>query len=209
MSMTSLSAQEEGRAFVEAAERTIKMDAALNTATQHFYKPEPVLEQLMSLPEPIKTPVFRAAQLHGTYFKCEDEDERDTRISQLDVFQHSDSSLGTNDNNYNDARGRQDPLAFGHLCLKWQSATKARRAQHLGLEKILFQQSDAKRQESSDNTSWNNPPFDADSSPPNIPATATTYQLGSVEGAIITAEKEKKKGAQLNPTNWSTKVRWR
>eukprot|EP00536_Pseudo-nitzschia_multiseries_P003188 jgi/Psemu1/7117/gm1.7117_g len=62
MSMTSLSAQEEGRAFVEAAEVT--------------------------------------AQLHGTYFKCEDEDERVTRVSQLDVFQRfPDSSLGTNDNN--------------------------------------------------------------------------------------------------------------
>eukprot|EP00536_Pseudo-nitzschia_multiseries_P011328 jgi/Psemu1/28554/gm1.28554_g len=53
------------------------------------------------------------AQLHGTYFKCEDEDERDTsRVSQLDVFQHSDPSFGTNDNNGNDARGGQDPLAF-------------------------------------------------------------------------------------------------
>eukprot|EP00536_Pseudo-nitzschia_multiseries_P006364 jgi/Psemu1/15073/gm1.15073_g len=41
MSMTSLLAQEEGRAFVETA------------------------------------------QLHGTYFKCEDKDERDTRVSQL------------------------------------------------------------------------------------------------------------------------------
>eukprot|EP00536_Pseudo-nitzschia_multiseries_P014342 jgi/Psemu1/38330/gm1.38330_g len=124
MSMTSLSAQEEGRPFVEAAE------------------------------------------LHGTYFKCEDEDERVTRVSQLDVFQHLDSSIGTNDNNNNNnnnnTRGGQDPLEFairrkrerrkklamnatnkvfpslskgmvkrsnklnkGHICLKWHSATKA------------------------------------------------------------------------------------
>eukprot|EP00536_Pseudo-nitzschia_multiseries_P010510 jgi/Psemu1/26173/gm1.26173_g len=76
---------------------------------QHFYHPE--LEQLMPLPKPIQAPVFQAAQLHGTYFKCEDEDERVTRVSQLDIFQHLlDSSLRTNDNNDDDARG--GPLAF-------------------------------------------------------------------------------------------------
>eukprot|EP00536_Pseudo-nitzschia_multiseries_P005047 jgi/Psemu1/11598/gm1.11598_g len=90
MSMTSLLAYQdyEERAFVEAL------------ATRHFYKAEPVLEQSMWPPEPIKSP----------YFNCEDEDERETRVSQLDVFQHSDSSLGTNDNKDN-ARGGQDPLA--------------------------------------------------------------------------------------------------
>eukprot|EP00536_Pseudo-nitzschia_multiseries_P014878 jgi/Psemu1/40450/gm1.40450_g len=73
--MTSLSAQEGGRAFVEAAEvmRSSTMDVARNSATGHFYKPGP--GQYMSPPKTIKTPVFRAAQLHGTYFKYEDEDE--------------------------------------------------------------------------------------------------------------------------------------
>eukprot|EP00536_Pseudo-nitzschia_multiseries_P017213 jgi/Psemu1/49854/gm1.49854_g len=104
MSMTSLLAQEEGRTFVEAAE------AASNTATQHFYHPEP--KQSMPSPKPVQTLVFRAAQLRGTYFKCEDEDERVTRVSQLDAFQHlPDFSLGTSgNNNDNDARG--GPLAF-------------------------------------------------------------------------------------------------
>eukprot|EP00536_Pseudo-nitzschia_multiseries_P017858 jgi/Psemu1/52923/gm1.52923_g len=46
------------------------------------------------------------AQLHGTYFKYEDEDERET----LDVFQRfPDSSLGTNENK---VRVAQDLLAF-------------------------------------------------------------------------------------------------
>eukprot|EP00536_Pseudo-nitzschia_multiseries_P001328 jgi/Psemu1/3080/gm1.3080_g len=300
MPMTSLSTQEEGRAFVEAADGgTMKIDATTNSATQHFYKQEPVLEQSMSLSEPIETLVFRAAQLHGTYFKCKDEDEK--------------------------REGKQDPLAFaiqrkrerrkklatkanketGHLCLKWHSATKAQRAQHLievvsdppanpltlpptpekieeadllntldwlvapvhhclgcyntkckfrpwihraynmskegeftaqhklppkdtedmeasaagpdiqlaqpwespkerpsrkGLEKILFQQSDEKTQSSGD-TSWNSPPFDIDGGPPG-PATATTDQLRSVEGAVATAEKTKMRGTQLNPSNW-------
>eukprot|EP00536_Pseudo-nitzschia_multiseries_P007388 jgi/Psemu1/17876/gm1.17876_g len=91
---------------------TIKMDTATNLALEHFYKPE--LRQSLPSPKPIQTPVFRAAQPHGTYFKCEDENERVTRVSQLDVFQHSDSSLGTNGNNNNNenARGGQDPLAF-------------------------------------------------------------------------------------------------
>eukprot|EP00536_Pseudo-nitzschia_multiseries_P013995 jgi/Psemu1/37178/gm1.37178_g len=133
MPMTSLSAQEEGRAFVEAAEVT----------TQDFYHPEP--EQLMPLPKPIQTPVFRAAQLYGTYFKCEDENESVTRVSQLDVFQHlPDSSLGTNDNSSRGAtkklfpslsKGmvmRSNKLDKGHICLKWHSATKVRSAQELG-----------------------------------------------------------------------------
>eukprot|EP00536_Pseudo-nitzschia_multiseries_P004976 jgi/Psemu1/11412/gm1.11412_g len=80
-----------------------------------------------------------------------------------------------------------------------------------GLEKILFQQSDAKMQESLDaaDASWNSPPFDVNGSPPSSPATATADQLWSVEGAVATAEK-RKRGTQLNPTtNWSTKVRWR
>eukprot|EP00536_Pseudo-nitzschia_multiseries_P004280 jgi/Psemu1/9630/gm1.9630_g len=133
MSMTTLSAQEEGRAFVEAAEVT--------------------------------------AQLHGTYFKYEDEDE----VEREDIFQRSpNSSLGTNDNTEARTTAAQDPLAFviqrkklamkatkklfpslskgmvarsnklnkGHLCLKWHSATKAQRTQHLvkridpGYEKI-------------------------------------------------------------------------
>eukprot|EP00536_Pseudo-nitzschia_multiseries_P006642 jgi/Psemu1/15798/gm1.15798_g len=104
------------------------MEAALNTATQNFYHPE--LEQSMLSPKPIQTP-------------GEDEDERVTRVSQLDVFQHlPDSSLGTNDNNNNnnnnkddDVRGgmvtRSNKLNKGHLCLKWHSATKARSAQEL------------------------------------------------------------------------------
>eukprot|EP00536_Pseudo-nitzschia_multiseries_P007604 jgi/Psemu1/18326/gm1.18326_g len=58
-----------------------------------------------------------------------------------------------------------------------------------GLEKILFQQSDAKTQ-SSDDTSWNSPLVNANSSPPSSPATATIDQLWSVEGAAITAEKK-------------------
>eukprot|EP00536_Pseudo-nitzschia_multiseries_P011887 jgi/Psemu1/30408/gm1.30408_g len=135
------------------------MEAATNSATWHLYKPER-RKQLMPSPKPIKTPVFQAAQLHGTRFKCEDEDKRVTRVSQLDVFQHSDSSLGTNDNdngknnnNNNDTRGGEDPLAVhketvplptiqsmvkrsnklnkGHVCLKWHSATKAQSAQEL------------------------------------------------------------------------------
>eukprot|EP00536_Pseudo-nitzschia_multiseries_P011110 jgi/Psemu1/27914/gm1.27914_g len=349
------------------------MEAATNSATWHFYKLELVL-QSMPLPEPIETPVFQAAQLHGTYFKYKDEDKRET----LDIFQWlpDSCSLGTNDNK---VRVTQDPLAFviqrkrerrkklamkatkqlfpslskgmvtrsnklnkGHLCLKWHSATKAQRAQHLvksmdpgygwkievvrdptakppalpptpekigeadllntldwlvtplppkyqndnhfkqdwfmgiymqlmtnhcpewfpifardtedmeasvagpdiqlaqsweskstinskatwdsqshkylhfakshppkGLEKILFQQSDAKTtqesstwadvkttQESSDTTSssWNSPPFDAAS-----PASATTDQLWSVEGAVVTAEKKKQEENTTKP----------
>eukprot|EP00536_Pseudo-nitzschia_multiseries_P009306 jgi/Psemu1/22854/gm1.22854_g len=82
------------------------MDAATNSATRHFYKPEP-RQSSMPLQKPIQQTlllVFRAAQLRGTYSMYEDEDERVTtsRVSsQLDVFQHSDSSLGTNDNNNN------------------------------------------------------------------------------------------------------------
>eukprot|EP00536_Pseudo-nitzschia_multiseries_P007389 jgi/Psemu1/17877/gm1.17877_g len=90
-----------------------------------------------------------------------------------------------------------------------------------GLEKILFQQSDAKTtqesstwadaktQQSSDNasSSWNSPPFDADA--PSSSATVTTYQLWSVEGAVATAEKKKRRGTQVNPTRLATKVRWR
>eukprot|EP00536_Pseudo-nitzschia_multiseries_P017785 jgi/Psemu1/52549/gm1.52549_g len=363
------------------------MNAATNSAMRHFYKPEP--RQSMPSPKPIQTPVFRVVQLHGTYFKCEDENERVPRVSQLDVFQHLDSSLQTNDNNNDDddARGGQDPLAFKlatkatkkpfpslskgmvmrsnklnkvHICLKWHLATKTRSAQELvkridpgygwkievmrdpttnpppspptpekigeadllntldwlvaplhpkykddnhfkqdwfmgiymqlmtnhcpewvdnkptcarnfasmkfpifardiedteasvagpdiqlaqswespstinskatwdseshehtrfakshppkGLKKILFQQSDAKTtthesstwadgktQESSDNTSlsWNSPPFDVDA--PSSPATATTDQLRSVEGAVVTAEKGKKKRNTTKP----------
>eukprot|EP00536_Pseudo-nitzschia_multiseries_P008882 jgi/Psemu1/21714/gm1.21714_g len=64
----------------------------------------------MSSPEPIETLVFQAAQLHETYFKYEDEDDRDSTVSQLDVFQHfPDSSPEINDNK---ARVAQDPLAF-------------------------------------------------------------------------------------------------
>eukprot|EP00536_Pseudo-nitzschia_multiseries_P010511 jgi/Psemu1/26174/gm1.26174_g len=49
---------------------------------------------------------------------------------------------------------------------------------------------DGKRQEeSSNNTSWNSPPFDATAC---SPATATTDQLRSVEGVVVTAEKRKK-----------------
>eukprot|EP00536_Pseudo-nitzschia_multiseries_P015343 jgi/Psemu1/42144/gm1.42144_g len=150
MPMKSLSAQEEGRAFVEAVEH--------HNNGHCFEHSKPALLQTGT-----------AAQLHGTYFKCEDEDERDTRVSQLDVFQHSDSSFGTNDNNDGNVRGRQDLLAFairrkrerrkklateatkklfpslskgmetrsnklnkGNFCLNWHSATKAQRAQHLG-----------------------------------------------------------------------------
>eukprot|EP00536_Pseudo-nitzschia_multiseries_P014969 jgi/Psemu1/40744/gm1.40744_g len=122
MSMTSLSAQEEGRAFVEAAEvRRLfllsfplfflwtTMEAACNTATRHCYHPEPVLQSLMLSPKPVKTPVFRAAQLHGTYFKYKDEDE----VEREDIFQRlPDSSLGTNDNaKARGATAAQDPLA--------------------------------------------------------------------------------------------------
>eukprot|EP00536_Pseudo-nitzschia_multiseries_P005246 jgi/Psemu1/12033/gm1.12033_g len=45
------------------------MDVARNTATRHFEKPEPESQQQsMPSPEPIHTPVFCAAQLHGTYW---------------------------------------------------------------------------------------------------------------------------------------------
>eukprot|EP00536_Pseudo-nitzschia_multiseries_P018105 jgi/Psemu1/54155/gm1.54155_g len=78
------------------------MDAARNSATQQFYKPEP--GQSMPLPKPMETLVFRAAQLHGTYFKYKDKDE-DERETLGDVFQRlPDSSLGTNDNK---ARGKK------------------------------------------------------------------------------------------------------
>eukprot|EP00536_Pseudo-nitzschia_multiseries_P010576 jgi/Psemu1/26385/gm1.26385_g len=164
MSMTSLLAQEEeGRAFVEAAEVSLLLTFFLLEQEHHnnglcFENSNPALLQTRT-----------AAQLHGAYFKCEDEDERDTnRVSQLDAFEHLDSSLGAYDNNDNDARGGHNPLAFviqrkrerrkklaikamkklfpslykgivtrsnklnkGYLCLKWHSATKARRAQHL------------------------------------------------------------------------------
>eukprot|EP00536_Pseudo-nitzschia_multiseries_P009687 jgi/Psemu1/24004/gm1.24004_g len=96
--MTSLSAQEEGRAFVEAAEvtRSSIIDATRNSATRHFYKLE--LGQLMSSPKPIKTLVFQAAQLHGTYFKYKAEDE-DGKMTLDNVFQRFlDSSLGANAN---------------------------------------------------------------------------------------------------------------
>eukprot|EP00536_Pseudo-nitzschia_multiseries_P016989 jgi/Psemu1/48829/gm1.48829_g len=133
MSMTNLLAQEEGRAFVEAAE--------------HFYKLEP--GQLMLSPKPIKTPVFQAAQLHGTYFKYKDKDEDEDEKETLDsVFQHlPDSSLGTN---YNEARKlaikatkkllpslakvivkRSNKLNKGHIYLKWHLATKVQSAQEL------------------------------------------------------------------------------
>eukprot|EP00536_Pseudo-nitzschia_multiseries_P002437 jgi/Psemu1/5544/gm1.5544_g len=79
-----------------------------------------------------------------------------------------------------------------------------------GLEKILFQQSDAKTtqesstwadaktQESSDNTSssCNSPPFEAAS-----PEAAATDQLCSVEGVVVTAEKEKKKRNTTKPSS--------
>eukprot|EP00536_Pseudo-nitzschia_multiseries_P010990 jgi/Psemu1/27558/gm1.27558_g len=72
-----------------------------------------------------------------------------------------------------------------------------------GLEKILFQQSDAKttqesstwadaKMQKSSNTSlsWNSPPFDTDA--PSSPATTTTDQLWSAKGAVVTAEKKKR-----------------
>eukprot|EP00536_Pseudo-nitzschia_multiseries_P014263 jgi/Psemu1/38088/gm1.38088_g len=137
MSMTSLSVQEEGRAFVEAADVSPH-------STRHFYHPEP--EQSMSLPKPIKTPVFQAAQLHGTYFKYKDEGEDERETS--DVFQClSDFSLGTNDNKARKIEMKSTKKLFpslakvmvktsnkpnkGHICLKWHLAIKAQSAQEL------------------------------------------------------------------------------
>eukprot|EP00536_Pseudo-nitzschia_multiseries_P001843 jgi/Psemu1/4250/gm1.4250_g len=126
------------------------MDEARNSATQHFYTPEP--GQLMSSPKPIKTP-----------YKDEDEDEREMLKDEFQCL--TDSLLGTNDN---EARVAEDPLAFviqrkrarrkklatkatkkmlpslfkvmvkrsnklnkTHICLKWHLTTKAQSVQEL------------------------------------------------------------------------------
>eukprot|EP00536_Pseudo-nitzschia_multiseries_P001992 jgi/Psemu1/4655/gm1.4655_g len=106
-------------------------------------------EKSMPSTKPIQTPVFCAAQLHGTYFKYEDRKERDRdSIFQLDLFQVAsvNSSLGTNDNdNDNDDTNnrklfpsltkimvkRSNKLNKGYICLKWHLATKAQRAQEV------------------------------------------------------------------------------
>eukprot|EP00536_Pseudo-nitzschia_multiseries_P009572 jgi/Psemu1/23589/gm1.23589_g len=76
-----------------------------------------------------------------------------------------------------------------------------------GLEKILFQQSDAKMQ-SSDDTPWNSPLFNVDDGSLPSPATATRDQHQALEGAVVMAEKKKRRETQLNPTCWYTKSRW-
>eukprot|EP00536_Pseudo-nitzschia_multiseries_P008897 jgi/Psemu1/21758/gm1.21758_g len=87
MSMKGRSAQEERRAFVDV------VDVA-QAAVILFHV---ALWKLQS-----QTPMFRVAQLCGTYFKIqkegENERERDEAL-QLDLFQSSPAlSLGTNDN---------------------------------------------------------------------------------------------------------------
>eukprot|EP00536_Pseudo-nitzschia_multiseries_P008279 jgi/Psemu1/20123/gm1.20123_g len=80
--------QEEGRVFVEAAEASWPLT------------------------------LFLLEQEHHNNGRCFEHSNLTLlqtgtdRVSQLDVFQHSDSSLGINDNNDDDARGGHDPLAF-------------------------------------------------------------------------------------------------
>eukprot|EP00536_Pseudo-nitzschia_multiseries_P008186 jgi/Psemu1/19795/gm1.19795_g len=260
------------------------MEAASNTATRHFYQPEllhgtyfkykededevereDIFQQLpgSSLGTNDNAKARATAAQDPLAFAIRRKRERRKKLATKatkKLFPSLSKGMVT----------RSNKLNKGQLCLKWHSATKAQRAQHLreadllntldwllvapvhhclgchntkckfqpwirhaynipstinskatwdsqshkhprfakkrppkGLEKILFQQSDAKttqesstwadgkmQEESSDNTSWNSPPLDATAS--SSPATATTDQLHSVQGVVVTAEKKKR-----------------
>eukprot|EP00536_Pseudo-nitzschia_multiseries_P000345 jgi/Psemu1/790/gm1.790_g len=98
MSMTSLSAQEEGRAFVEEAAEVSRLLTMFLLEQEHHYNGHCFKHSNSTLLQ-TGTGIGTIDVVARTDQNPGDEDERDTsRVSQLDAFQHSDSSLGTNDN---------------------------------------------------------------------------------------------------------------
>eukprot|EP00536_Pseudo-nitzschia_multiseries_P010109 jgi/Psemu1/25002/gm1.25002_g len=152
MSMTSMLAQEEGRAFVEAAEVS---GLLLLLALFLFERGAAPWTRQGTQQHDTSTNRNQdngSAQLHGTYFNYKDEDENEGETLD-NVFQClPDSSLGTNGTKARKLAmkvtkklfpsltkvmiKRSNKLNKGHICLKWHSATKAQSAQEELVKRI-------------------------------------------------------------------------
>eukprot|EP00536_Pseudo-nitzschia_multiseries_P014907 jgi/Psemu1/40519/gm1.40519_g len=116
MSMTSLSAQEEGRAFVEAAE----------VSQLHFLLALFFLMLQWKLPQtqqPDTSTNWNLVTQDPLAFAVQRKRERRKKLA-MKAMKKLFPSLSK------DMVTRSNTLNKGHLCLKWHSATKVQRAQH-------------------------------------------------------------------------------